>query len=438
MVGLLASLTPENHQDREKVEALVEESNEALGKVPSIANARGRVDQRLRGMTGGGRFDQKSTLAFGDPIFMRIVGALRAKIGELVALEMEQNGLGFNNLLYMAVLLAAIADAPDDEDPFLRVMLVEEPEAHLHPQLQDLLMKFIEGEASADGATQVIVTSHSPSFASSAQVERLAVMSRPTGSAAPVGRLPAAFGLESEQLAYLRRFLDVTKASLFFARGVILVEGIAEQLLVPELARRAGMDLAPAGVSVINIGGVAFAPFTDLFADGGLPYRLAVISDADPKDDQEVEAAVGGDEALSARAALLKNRVQGSQNAEAFFASQTLEWDLARIAANRPLMIEALRPVKPRVAAKLPGALEGLGDDAAASKILNAIGREKGPFAQALAELLADDGNTFEAPGYLERAIEWSQQDGIFTTPVEADADDADDVAQAGSPVVGQ
>jgi putative ATP-dependent endonuclease of OLD family len=431
LVALLAALTPENHQDREMVEALVEQSNEALGKVPSIANARGRVDQRLRGMTGGGRFDQKSTLAFGDPVFMRIVGALRAKIGELVALEMEQNGLGFNNLLYMAVLLAAIADAPDDQDPFLRVMLVEEPEAHLHPQLQDLLMKFIEGEASGDGTTQVIVTSHSPSFASSAQVERLAVMSRPNGSTAPVGRLPAAFGLEPEQLAYLRRFLDVTKASLFFARGVILVEGIAEQLIVPELARRAEMDLAPAGVSVINIGGVAFAPFTDLFVDGGLPNRLAVISDADPEDDQEAEAALDGDEALSARAALLKARVRGSQNAAAFFASRTLEWDLARVAVNRPLMIEALRPVKPRVAEKLPGELEGLEDRASASKILSAIGREKGPFAQALAELLADDANLFEAPGYLLEAIDWSRRDGIYTTPTGPESEDAGEAGQA-------
>jgi putative ATP-dependent endonuclease of OLD family len=142
-------------------------------------------------MTGEGRFAQKSTLAFGDPIFARVVGTLRAKIGELVALEMDQNGLGFNNLLYKAVLLAAIVDAPDEEDPHLRVMLVEEPEAHLHPQLQDLLMKFIEGEAGIDRHTQVIVTSHSPNFASSAQVERLAVLSRPSGSVAPVCRQPS-------------------------------------------------------------------------------------------------------------------------------------------------------------------------------------------------------------------------------------------------------
>ena len=55
---------------------------------------------------------------------------------------MAEGGLGFNNLLYMAVLLAALADRPDEES--LRILLVEEPEAHLHPQLQDLLMRFLE------------------------------------------------------------------------------------------------------------------------------------------------------------------------------------------------------------------------------------------------------------------------------------------------------
>ncbi len=422
LIPLLAALTPESHEDHGKIVKLVEESNLALDKVGSIITARERVDKRLRGMTGEGRFAQQSTLAFGDPVFLRIVGTLRAKIGELVALEMEQNGLGFNNLLYMAVLLAAIADVPDEGDPHLRVMLIEEPEAHLHPQLQDLLMGFIESEAG--GSTQVIVTSHSPNFASSAQIERLAVVARPSGSATPCTRLPGRFGLEPKQLAYLRRFLDVTKASLFFARGVILVEGIAEQLVLPEIARRLKKPLAPAGVSVINVGGVAFPPFTDLFGAGRLPYRLAVVSDSDPESDAEEPEE--GDDALSARAARLEERLAGSENAEAFFSRKTFEWDLARIAANRPLLIEALRPLKPTVAEKLPAELEGLGDEQAADLLYAKVKRDKGPFAQSLAELLADDDNDFEPPAYLCEAIDWSLLDAVFADPPEDEPAEGD------------
>ncbi|MDX6635449.1 MAG: putative ATP-dependent endonuclease of the family [Solirubrobacterales bacterium] len=413
LVPLLAALTPNDHEDREKVVKLVEESNQRLDQVGKIVEARGQVDQRLQGMTGGKRFAQKSTLAFGDPVFLRIVGTLRAKIGELVALEMDQNGLGFNNLLYMAVLLAAIADGDTEEDPHLRVMLIEEPEAHLHPQLQDLLMRFIEKEAGK--RTQVIVTSHSPNFASSAKVDRLTVMSRPVGGGAPVARLPARFGLESKQLAFLHRFLDVTKASLFFARGVILVEGIAEQLLLPQLAHRLGKDLPPAGVSVINIGGVAFPPFSDLFGPGRLPYRLAVVSDSDPEAEAEEDVA----DALSPRAAKLKARVADNNNVEVFLSEQTFEWDLAKIPGNRALMIKALSPFKPQVAKKLPDELADLEDDAAATLLYQKIGRLKGPFAQSLAELLADFQHEFEPPAYLSEGIDWALGDPIFAEPSE-------------------
>jgi putative ATP-dependent endonuclease of the OLD family len=424
LIPLLMALTPDNHPDRAQVEALVEASNLALDQVASIVKARDQVDKRLLAMTGGGRFSQKSTLAFGDPVFARIVGALRAKIGQLVPLEMEQNGLGFNNLLYMAVLLAAIADAAEAPDPELRVMLVEEPEAHLHPQLQDLLMRFIEEEAG--NGTQVIVTSHSPNFASSAQVERLSVMVRPSASAVPVARLPSQFGLEEKQLAYLRRFLDVTKASLFFARGVILVEGVAEQLLVPEFARRLDKALAPAGVAVINVGGVAFPPFTDLFAPDRIPMPVAVISDADPASETEEDASAD----LSARASKLVGRVEGTKNVEVFLSQRTLEWDLALDPVNRPWMIKALTPFKPVVASKLPDELAELTDEEAATKVYEKIGRQKGPFAQALAELLVNDDQPFEVPKYVADAIDWAIQETSF---LELD-DEKTELPEGGNP----
>jgi putative ATP-dependent endonuclease of the OLD family len=276
LVGLLGALAPEGHPDRDAIIAAMDDANTALGKVEAVRGAKAEIATRLGKMTGAGHFRQESDLAFADPEFRRAVGALRAKIGRLAPLEMAEGGLGFNNLLYMAVLLAALADRPEQDT--LRVLLVEEPEAHLHPQLQDLLMRFLEQEAGS--GTQVIVTSHSPTFASAARVERLSVIAR-VGDEAPVARRPRDFGLNEKQLGHLRRFLDVTKAALFFARGVILVEGVAEQLLVPVIARRLKRPLAPNGVAVINIGGVAFRPFTDLFGAQKLPYRLAVISDDD-------------------------------------------------------------------------------------------------------------------------------------------------------------
>ncbi len=415
LIGLMMAVTPEGHPDRDKIVEAIEQANQALDDIDVIKAARGHVADRLKGMTGGGRFQQASDLAFDDPRFNRIVGSLRAKIGELSALDMDQNGLGFNNLLYMAVLLAAISGAPAAEEPTLRVLLVEEPEAHLHPQLQDLLMRFLEERAQK--GTQVIVTSHSPNFASSARVERLTVMTRPAGQALPEARVPRDFGLEAKQLDYLRRFLDVTKAALFFARAVILVEGVAEQLLVPEIARRLNRPLAPNGVAVINIGGVAFPPFTDLFGGDRLPNRLAVISDGDaqPADDEDRE---GAEPALSPRATGLQERA--SDEVGVFLSHRTLEWDLAVAGENVKVMLEALSVVKPRAGPRLSDEVAEVDSSEAADRLLDNIKDVKGVFAQELAERISNPEVELEVPTYLRDAIEWVTAD---PHPAEADGE---------------
>jgi putative ATP-dependent endonuclease of OLD family len=404
LIGLIAAIAPDGHADRQTIIDVATDANTAIDGIPAIKTAKDKVAGRLTRMTGTSRFAQETDLAFADPRFERVVGAMRAKIGRLEALEMTEGGLGYNNLLYMAVLLAALADKPADSG--LRVLLVEEPEAHLHPQLQDLLMRFLEEEAG-DG-TQVIVTSHSPSFASVAKVERLTVVAREKDNGHPIARRPADFGLTEKQLAYLRRFLDVTKAALFFAKGVILVEGVAEQLLVPVIAQRLKRPLAPNGVAVINIGGVAFPPFTDLFGEDKLPHRLAVISDDDRQPDPE--DLEGGEERLSPRAKDLEGKA--GDNVHVALAPKTLEWALAQ-AGNRDVMLDALEQLKPRVAARLHKELADLdltnpfNAALVGDKILAAVADVKGRYAQELAELIDNPEVDFAVPKYLEGAIAW-------------------------------
>jgi putative ATP-dependent endonuclease of OLD family len=261
-------------------------------------------------------------------------------------------------------------------------------------------MRFLEIEAV--GPTHVVVTTHSPSFASSARVERLTVLARPSAQEPPQARLPRDFGLEPKQLAYLRRFLDVTKASLFFARSAILVEGVAEQLLLPVIAERTGRPFAPNGVAVINIGGVAFPPFTDLFAADRLPYRLAAVSDSDSQ--PSGEALEGEEPALSPRAATLAERA--GDNVLVSLASRTLEWDLA-IAGNTEVMLEALAQVKPVAGPALSAEIAERSPEERAQAILDKVSDVKGRFAQELAERFADGNVEVHVPDYLRAAIEW-------------------------------
>ena len=125
-------------------------------------------------------------------------------------------GLGYNNLLFMATELLLLRQ----EDDF-SLLLIEEPEAHLHPQLQMKLLKFIKEEFSDDASPklQSILTTHSPNLASKAQLESLIIMAN--GKAFSLRKDETQ--LDNDDYVFLEKFLDVTKSNLFFAKSILMV-----------------------------------------------------------------------------------------------------------------------------------------------------------------------------------------------------------------------
>lgn len=401
LVELISAIAGEG-PDRQAVVEIAKETNSKLSKVDSLSGSTGRIAERLSSMAGS-RKAQRPDLLFADPVFEQVLSTLGIAIGDDLPIAMSHNGLGMNNLLYMAVILAGLTYNHESD---LHILLVEEPEAHLHPQMQDLLMRFLQAEVEEREDVQVIVTTHSPNITSSVSVEQITSMTKLRDGV--TSRFVGGFGLDPDEVDHLARFLDVTKASLLFADAVILVEGLAEQLLLPLLSKMLspGIDLANESVTLINVGGLAFGPFAALYEDGRLPTRCSIVSDGDPQEPESEEGAddeSAPDPVLSATAQKLKS--QENDRRRVFLAEQTFEHDLVK-AGNWRWAIDALALLKPRVAKRLEASHQEMPPEAQADAILDAIADRKGRFAQALLKT-AGQQESIQVPKYIAEAVKW-------------------------------
>ena len=232
-------------------------------------------------------------------------------------------GLGSMNRLFMATELLHLRGRNNG----MRLCLIEELEAHLHPQAQ---MKVIEG-LQKELEVQFIMTTHSPNLASKLKLdsENTAVILCKDCDAYPLTK--GKTRLEPNDYKYLDNFLDVTKSNLFFAKGIIIVEGWAEDLLIPALAENQGYPLSKYEVSVVNVGSTAYLHYARILMrnDGKkLDYRVAIVTDLDvPINDQGFFDE--NDESKKLRSINTKLGSEGCGNVELFLASHwTLEWCL--------------------------------------------------------------------------------------------------------------
>lgn len=187
-------------------------------------------------------------------------------------------GLGELNLLFIAAELLLLKD---DTDGGLKLALIEELEAHLHPQAQLRLISYLQNEYKYnENDAQIIISTHSPILASKINLKNLILMKNGTGYDLAEGRT----GLQKGDYLFLQRFLDSTKANLFFAKGIIMVEGDAENILIPVIADILGYPLEKYGISIVNVGSTAFLRYSGIMVrkdgtDIGIP--VSVITDCD-------------------------------------------------------------------------------------------------------------------------------------------------------------
>ncbi len=412
----------EDELGKESVETLVRRFETLLRRrTPVVATGKAITDRHETML--GEQLAQALELGISGTDFKQLSSRLSMTTD---GLDIDYNGLGFNNLIYMAVVLSEMIK---QRTAAYRGLIVEEPEAHLHPQLQVVLLEYLKSikPEEGEGDVQLFVTSHSSNFASLADLDSLVCLVENESNVVSFSprnikfdKSPAAHRKKRKKL---ERYLDITKAELFFAKRVIFVEGAAELALVDALSRRtpSKYNLKQHAVSLISVEGLNFDCFLPLFGEKGLPIPVSVITDADPEkikdedSDEDIsiypeleDVVVPSDNTVS-----LKSRED--KYVKVFYGLKTLEYDLALYDDNREAMLSALDDTNPGIAKVLRTDVEkqDKNSDKAEALFCGMFERgkgkkniQKGRFGQALSYTLSDEKVKFTVPIYIGDALD--------------------------------
>jgi putative ATP-dependent endonuclease of OLD family len=187
--------------------------------------------------------------------------------------------------------------------------------------------------------------------------------------------------LDKDNYRFLERFLDVTRSNLFFAKGVILVEGWSEEILLPIIAKKIGIDLTEKGIALINVAGKAFLHYAKIFQRKENPWMnipVAVVIDIDIKPNDENKSAC-------AQKTTAIEEEYNKQKVKIFISPHwTLEWCLWSSFSLKDKFEEVVKSVHPKTDFS-----EGF--DAQLKTMLEKKTLKKTEVAYRLAKVIEDD-----------------------------------------------
>ena len=225
--------------------------------------------------------------------------------GHSYDLAEQYNGLGYRNLISMYFQLIHFReswinvnkkDQTKEVEP-IHLVLIEEPEAHLHAQAQQVFIAkaysaLTNNEEAKKLQTQLVVSTHSTHIAHEADFRCLRYFKRELDSKtklpiSTVINLTNTFGKDDkENERFVTRYIKLTHCDMFFADGIILVEGAGERILMPKFLKDANMDNMY--LSIIEINGAHAHRFRPLIERLGMPTLIITDLDAQVKDNGKI------------------------------------------------------------------------------------------------------------------------------------------------------
>lgn len=302
ILGNLINRQVENNNSQENYETLIKNANDNLLDLKEVTDSRESININLTKIYKqsienqiGLRIEETKAEHIVNIIKPYLPHDTKALSGD--GFSLKQNSLGFNNLIYIATVLGDISQQLEDDKTSHYSLLIEEPEAHLHPQLQLNLYYFLK-QTNSEGNSQLFITTHSPTLTSKVPLDNLIHLSKDYEAI----NLNKCFESREEvkiedededtytddaiyRKGQLERYIDVTKSQLFFSKGVLFVEGISEELLIPVFAQILNQKLEDYNIELLNADGTSFYPFIYLFNSTDkyktLPIPLSILTDDD-------------------------------------------------------------------------------------------------------------------------------------------------------------
>lgn len=398
-------------EEQEQLIDILTTANKKIEASETIGDLTEALDSSFK-MVSGPAFEMDIAVGISPATFHSIVRNMKMLLsdGSLHAFEPRRNGLGMNNILYISILVEYLKKRQSVTASSGQLVLIEEPEAHLHPQLQAALLTALK-----DIGVQVVLTTHSTQITSIAPMDTLVTLTRKPDASVASSSLTKKAGLSPEEISDLERYLDSTKSNLLFARKVMLVEGASELFLIPALVEAVlGINLEREGISIVAIHGVHFQVFAKLFQAGALEKKCAIVSDADLKPSD------AGDEFELENDAPALNALRGDY-VEVFAGQTTFERELVSL-SRLPMLIAATEALRaPRIHKKLVEGLElwesGTLSPQDEHKLHKKLGKSvlntakrfgKARFAQVAARNAHLCG---DLPEYIQQAIDWLNEE---------------------------
>lgn len=322
----------------------INDLNKTLSGIDSISNIGNSINKKLNETIG---------MVYSPEI--QIESKLKSDIKELSKNlsmipankeDISQLGLGHLNMIYVAIKLVEFEYYRERE--LLNIMIIEEPEAHIHTHIQKTLFENLNIDKNY---TQVIMTTHSTQLSEVSNIDRLTII-KSDGNKSIVMKptnLLDKFGNEKLLLKdvslsqAIERYLDAKRSTLLFSKSVILVEGDGEEILIPTLVKKVlGISLDEIGIGVINIGSVAFEYIASLFDENRIKKCCSIITDLDEYLEGTEKSKSDAAKLGASRKEKLENIFNGNKYVNSFFAPHTLEIDFAEEKENRRFIEEII------------------------------------------------------------------------------------------------